>query len=103
VGGETALGDVGECDNDSAEDPDPEDEGEGAAGGFGGKKGGFGTVGVSSSSSEDGGRIGSCTGARSKDFGGGGAMGEGLFGNEDSSKVMSVDTLMVRVFLSQSL
>jgi len=57
----------------------------------------------SSSLSEDGTGIGSCTETWSEGLGAGSAMICGFAGNEDSSKVTSVDTLIVRVFLSQSL
>ena len=61
----------------------------------------------SSSSSEDEGMIGICTELSFEGLGTGGAIIGGLvivlFGKEDSSKVTSVDTLIVWVFLSQSL
>src|ERR1700723_3064145 len=59
-----------------------------------------------SSSSEDGGSTsGSCTATWSEEVGIGGFAGGrlGRNGNEDSSKVISVDTLIVRVLRSQSL
>ena len=56
----------------------------------------------SSSSSEDGAGIGSCTRFWSEGLGTGVAINLGWFGNEDSSKVTSVDILIVQVRLSHS-
>jgi len=86
----------------------PEDVGE--ANGVGGLwnlgdlgVGGLGAGGTSSSSLEDGAGLGSCTGTWSEGLGTGGAIDVGLLGNEDSLKVMSIETLIVQVCLSQSL
>jgi hypothetical protein len=95
-------------DDPLAEDP-PEEVGE--ANGVGGREnrrlgwegGGLGAGLSSSSSSEDGAGIGRFTGTWSEGLGAGRAIDLGLLGKEDSSKVTSVETLIVRVCLSQSL